>query len=206
MSRDKQRNARLLKVFSFGIFLGLVLCGAVAYFTPVTDVHRETSLVAVQPNGGVVEVFRIRIPEDRIMAGIADDAVRFPGNLKWPQELADAGVEAELFKIRNRDDAVIGVASRLVGAAVFDFGAGIESVEWVLNLPARGSLYFVMDPGLDAEGNRRGDLRAATREFAGQTGGVIERLVADDPSGGSYIELISASIGAAPEETPGGAE
>lgn len=196
----------MLKVFSFGLFLGLIVSGATAYFMPVSDVHRETSLVTVQPNGGVVEIFKIRIPEDRIMVGTANAEALLPGNLKWPVELAASGVEVELFKLRNRDDVVIGVASRIVGAAVFDFGAGVDSIEWVLNLPARGSLYYAMDATADAEGVRRGMLRAGTREFSDQTGGLYERFVADTSSGGNIFELVSATIGSASEEPAGGAQ
>ncbi|MBT8085543.1 MAG: hypothetical protein HKN35_12550 [Woeseia sp.] len=196
----------MLKVFSIGILLGLIASGATAFFMPVADLHRETSLLTVQPNGGVIEIFKIRIPEDRVMVGSTDAAANLPGTLRWPQDLTDAGVTAEIFKLRNDDGAVIGLASRMVGSAIYDFGAAADSVEWVLNLPSRGSLYFLMDADADAAGNRGGFLRAGTREFSYQKGTMIERVVDDASTGSAYIELTSLALGKATDDAAGVAQ
>ena len=55
---------RLFKTFVFGIILGLFGTGALAYFAPVIDIHRERSLIEVQPNGGNIEEYRINLPRD----------------------------------------------------------------------------------------------------------------------------------------------
>ncbi|MGB5246435.1 MAG: hypothetical protein WBM54_11695 [Woeseia sp.] len=179
----------MFKVFSFGIFLGLVLAGVAAYFVPVADLHRETSLTTVRPNGGITELFTIRIPEDRVMAGTSAATAKVPGNLKWPQELSDAGIELELFKLRNRDGVVVGVASRLAGGAALQDSAGSNSIEWVLNLPARGSLYFPMAVEPDNSGNRVGRLRGGSREFRGHTGTMQERFAESGAGGEIALEL-----------------
>lgn len=185
----------MFRIFSFGIFLGLALTGAAAYFVPVADLHREASLMTVRPNGGVLELFTVRIPDDRIMAGASVTAAQTPGNLKWPQELADAGVELELFKLRNRDGVVVGVASRLAaGRALQDLG-GENSVEWVLNLPARGSLYFPMSSVPDDNGFRVGALRGGSREFRDHSGSLLERFVTSDTEADGQIELQLTVVG-----------
>lgn len=179
----------MFKVFSFGIFLGLVLAGVAAYLVPVVDLERETSLASVRPNGGVTELLVVRIPDDRIMAGTAAAAAKFPGNLKWPPELSAAGIELELFKLRNRNGAVIGVASRLAGGRALEGSNGENSIEWVLNLPARGSLYFPMAAQADAAGVRSGVLRGGSREFGHHSGSVQERFIAAEAGAGGRIEL-----------------
>jgi hypothetical protein len=187
----------LFKVFSFGIFLGLAMAGAAAYLVPVADLHREASLMTVRPNGGVAELFTVRIPDDRIMVGTSATAAKVPGNIKWPQELADAGIEAELFKLRNRDGIVIGVASRLAGGQALANSGGQNSIEWVLNLPARGSLYFPMSGDVGANGFRNGVLRGGSREFGGHSGAMQERFIANEADSGGHIELQVTVVGPA---------
>ena len=71
-------------------------------------------------------------------------------------------------------------------------------IEWVLHLPARGSLYVAMQPDALEGGYRIGKLRAGTREFSALEGQVTERWVADTsglegaPAG--RIELIAAFV------------
>jgi hypothetical protein len=193
----------LFKVFSLGIFLGLALAGAAAYFVPVADLHREPSQMTVRPNGGVVELFTARIPDDRIMAGTSLATAKVPANIKWPQELSDAGIELELFKLRNRDGVVVGVASRLAGGQALQNSGGKNSIEWVLNLPARGSVYFPMSADADANGFRNGLLRGGSREFSRHTGSLLERFVADDTDTGGQIELQLTVVGPAQDAAGG---
>ncbi|HEX2140628.1 MAG TPA: hypothetical protein VHG33_13050, partial [Woeseiaceae bacterium] len=113
-----------------------------------------------------------------------------------PPPMPASGALAELFKIRDGHDVVVGVASRLAGG-----GAAGSVVEWTLHLPARGSLYATMEPDAD-EGQRSGSLRAGTREFAGLRGSVVEKhfAVREVASTGieidGRIELVTALIGA----------
>ena len=66
-----------------------------------------------------------------------------------------------MFKLRNENGVVIGAASRMYGKSE-QHGS---FVEWVLHLPARGSMYITMGPNPSSNGYREGTLRAGTREF-----------------------------------------
>lgn len=186
----------MLKTLIFGFLLGIVGTVAAAYYVPVVDQYRETSVIAVAPNGGNTESFRINIPTDRIMVGAPRQAEPLPPGLQWPADELFGGVRVELFKVRNSLDAVIGVASRMVAES----DSIEDSVEWVLHLPARGTFYVTM-PAQPVDGGRRiGSLRAGTREFGPMQGMVSERWVentdADDvdaPDG--YIELETTLVG-----------
>lgn len=186
----------MFKTLVFGFLLGIVGTVAAAYYVPVVDQYRESSIISVAPNGGNTESFRINIPTDRIMVGAPMQAEPLPPGLHWPtQELFD-GVRVELFKVRNVEDTVIGVASRMVADSV-----QIEdSVEWVLHLPARGTLYATM-PAQPADGDGRvGSLRAGTREFRPMQGAISERWVPntydDDPDApDGHIELVTSFVG-----------
>ena len=159
----------MLKTVIFGFLLGIVGTVAAAYYVPVVDQHRESSVISVAPNGGNMESFRINIPTDRIMVGAPRQAEPLPPGLNWPADELFDGVRVELFKLRNSADAVVGVASRMVA----DSDAIEDSVEWVLHLPAR--------------------------EFGAMQGKVSERWVPitnnddiDAPDG--YIELETALV------------
>ena len=110
-----------------------------------------------------------------------------------------ADVRAELFKIRNSKDAVVGVASRMAA----EEAAG-DIIEWVLHLPARGSVYVTMEPQPREGGFRVGALRAGTREFEPLRGSVTEQWVADtsgyEDAPAGRIELITAFVGREIEE------
>jgi hypothetical protein len=186
----------LLRTFIIGIVSGAILAAALLYLVPVVDQHREASLISVQPNGGNTESFHVNLPDDRILAGGAGKSL-VPATLEWPEVPVLGDAQAELFKIRNRDDVVVGVASRISGTGT----ASGTLVEWTLHLPARGTLYVNLQPQAGGGGLRTGTLRAGTREFASMTGSVNERLVGpvespDEESGlEGRIELVTALVG-----------
>jgi hypothetical protein len=189
-------QASMLKTVTLGFILGIVGTVAAAYYVPVVDQHRESSVIAVAPNGGNMESFRINIPTDRIMVGAPKQAEPLPPGLDWPADEFFDGVRVELFKLRNSANAVVGVASRMVA----DSDAIEDSVEWVLHLPARGTFYVAMPVQTADESRRVGTLRAGTREFSPMQGKVSERWVAitdnddiDAPDG--YIELETSFVG-----------
>lgn len=191
----------MFKTFNFGILLGILVTAGLLYLVPVVDQHREASLVSVLPNGGNSESFHVNLPEDRILVGMAglDDPV--PMSLKWPTNEIFENAQTELFKIRDRNDAVVGVASRITGSKQ----AAGTVIEWTLHLPARGSLYITMQPMPDGAGYRSGSMRAGTREFADMHGSIKERFIDDgaESVAGSgidgRIELVTALVGRAVE-------
>jgi hypothetical protein len=165
----------LIKSFLAGIILGIAACGTALYLMPVVDQHREVSMIIVNPNGRNAESFHVNVPMDRVMTGAPEQKVPFPADLEWPSDEQFSDIRAELFKIRNGKDKVVGVASRI--AAGGDDSDAI--IEWVLHLPARGSVYLSMRPETVNGGYRAGELLSGTREFASLQGQVSERWVAD---------------------------
>lgn len=164
----------LIKTFLIGIVAGIAVGAATVFFVQPVDQARERSIIDVTPNGGNNEVFHANIPDDRIVIGAADQATSVPRGLEWPDDELLANTRAELFKIRNTNDVVIGVASRIAASE-----ADEAIVEWTFHMPARGSGYVLMRPKGEDDPFRRGDLRSGTREFANFKGTVTERWVSD---------------------------
>jgi hypothetical protein len=198
-------GAVLIKIFFVGILLGIAAAAGALYALPVVDQAREVSITTVAPNGGNVEVFRINIPTDRVMMAPSGQATPVPSGLQWPDIEVLAGVRTEMFKIRNAHDVVIGVAIR--NAATNE---GQNGIDWVLHLPARGSVFVNMDAEPQEGGYRIGRFRAGSREFATLSGAMVERWVAStsDREGASagHIELQATYVGEpqplAPTEEP----
>ena len=189
----------MLKIFNLGIVLGIAAAAALVYLYPVVDQHREPSLITVQTNGGNLESFHIRLPGDRIMAGVTGSPESTPSALEWPEHDFLANMQTELFKVRNEKGVVIGAASRMSGSSE-QHGS---FVEWVVHLPARGSMFVTMAANPSADGYRKGKLRAGTREFLTLNGTVIERFVNEvgdsDFDNMGRIELVTALVGLADE-------
>lgn len=187
----------MLKTFIAGIVIGAATVAAALYLTPVVDVAREASVVSVTPNGGNSETFHVNLPADRVMIGAPGRREPLPNGLDWPEDPIFRSAQAEIFKLRNSRDAVVGIASRIT---VSDPAAG-EVLEWVLHLPARGSLYVTMSPSAASGGGRTGDMRAGTREFRDLVGSVRERWVPNASSSGNdngRIELATNYISTKP--------
>lgn len=183
----------LLKTFLIGIVLGLAAAAGVLYAVPVVDQVREASIVTVAPNGGNTEVFHVNIPMDRIMSGAPGQAT-VPPDLQWPADEALAGIRTELFKIRNARDAVVGVAVRAAAE-----NGGETVIDWVLHLPARGSVFVNMDVTPREGGFRIGEIRAGSQEFATLSGLMTEHWIvnesADEDAPAGRIELQATYVG-----------
>jgi len=190
----------MFKTFIAGILLGIVTVGAALYFVPAVNQFRERSLIVVHPNQCNTESFHVNVPMDRIMIGAAAQNNPLPVGLEWPSDELLADTRAELFKIRNGNEAVVGVASRIAASHV-DSG---DIVEWLLHLPARGSAYVTMQPTPADGGHRAGGLMAGTREFAALHGPVTERWVADtsgfEDAPAGRIEIVTAFVAREVEE------
>ena len=188
----------MFKTFYFGIFCGALAAAGLVWWVPAVDQHREPSHISVEANGGNREVFHINLPQDRVLAGTAG-VETVPAGLEWPSGGVLAGAQAEVFKIRDTRDVVVGVASRMAGSSA----ATGSVIEWTLHLPARGSLYASMQSSAGEGGFRSGSLRAGTREFADLRGRVLERHfeVSDGDSAGpevdARIEIVTALVSAA---------
>lgn len=185
---------RVIKTFLLGLVLGAVGAAALMWYVPAVDLHRERSHVTVQPNGGNVEEFRINLPRDRIMVGLPDPNSSIPAALEWPGYELLGDMQAELFKIRDRNDAVVGVGSRIASASE-ESGPFIE---WALHFPARGTMYVKLEMTPSEDGVRNGVLVTGTRDFAELTGGLREEFVAaaaDDEESQGRIRLNAMLVG-----------
>lgn len=162
----------------------------VLYAVPVVDQHREVSLVSVAPNGGNWEAFHINIPVDRVMTGAAGQNPGFPIGLKWPKDDVLANVSMEVFKVRNAKNVVVGVAARTVAKE-----NDADLIDWIIHLPARGSLFVGMEPESLEGGHRIGKLQAGSQEFDDLTGFVTASWVSDtsgdDDAPMGRIELLA---------------
>ncbi len=191
----------MFKTFVIGIFLGVLGAGAAVYLVPAVDLHRERSLIEVQANGGNIEEFSISLPRDRILLGSVDTRSAIPTGLEWPGGQQLDGLQAELFKVRNREDAIIGVASRMASATE-EKGS---FVEWTLHFPARGTVYARMQPSPTVDGFRNGRVRGGTRDFEHLTGTARERHVAmnnENSDSQGRIELQVALVAPLIDEEP----
>lgn len=179
----------MIKLFTFGVVLGLAASVGVLYAFPAVDLERESSIVSVQPNGGTRERFQVALPADRLMAGRGGRS-SYPTDMLWPETLASLPADVELFKVRDEQSRVVGIGSRLVvrGDAPY--------VEWALHLPARGTMYLNIDGRPAAEGGRRGTLRGGTREFLGRSGFAGERFLSAEgkDAGEGILELVTITI------------
>ena len=187
----------MIKTFFLGLILGIAGAASLVYFVQVVDLHRESSLISVRQNGGNSETFYINLPHDRIFAGkrTDDKSSVFPPGIRWPVEKELNGAASEIFKLRNSDDVVVGIAARVSNSRESS-GAFIQ---WVLHLPARGSMFLRMQLTPSAEGIRDGLLIAGTREFEVLNGGVSEYFNSD-VSNSEYevsgrLELVTALVG-----------
>ena len=165
------------------------------YSVEVVDLHRESSHISVQSGGGNLETFRIDLPRDRILVGLAGEENALPAELEWPNDALFGELQAEMFKVRDRYDVVVGVASRLASASE---PTG-PFIEWVLHLPARGTLYLLMDVVPAPEGHRNGRMIAGTRDFETLRGSAREQFITDVGSSDSAvearIELVTLLVG-----------
>lgn len=184
----------MFRTFIVGIVLGIAGLAAGLYLYPIVDQQREASIVYVAANGGNVESFHVNVPMDRIMAGASSQKKPLPAGMEWPPDELIKDVRVELFKIRNERDTVVGVAARTAAKDGSD-----DVIDWVLHLPARGSVYINMQPEALPGGYRQGELRAGSREFSELGGAMTERWVPnssgeeDAPAG--RIELLTTFVG-----------
>ncbi len=184
----------MFKTFLVGILLGIGAAAGALYAIPAVDQHREASIISVAPNGGNSESFHINIPNDRVMSGAAGTGGSVPAGLKWPSDGELANISTEMFKVRNARNTVIGVAARTVAK-----DSEPNVIDWLIHIPARGSLFVNMEAETRESGIRIGRFRGGSREFAPLTGFVSERWVADSsgdedaPLG--RIELMTRLVG-----------
>jgi hypothetical protein len=149
--------------FLIAIFLaGLATVILAARFLPLPDHERFRSHIEVLPNGGRTEGFIIRWPQDRI--SLTDDSVAtIPtgtvGAVVFEGAQTMTAV-AEVFRLRDIEENVIGIASRIAGRVT---GQRINSASvsnWMLMIPGRGTFFLAQEDSVDVSPVRQaGDTR-----------------------------------------------
>ncbi|MEL6868953.1 MAG: hypothetical protein AAFO81_04045 [Pseudomonadota bacterium] len=161
-------------IFFLSIIAGAAAAAALAWFAPFLEQERTRAQTMVQTNGGRMEQFEIRLATDVLssLPGIdrPDDGF-VPASADWYPELAPFRGVAEMFRLRNAQGVAIGIASRVRGLTSTD------DVEWILHLPARGTLAL---RGLSADVAEVGDIVTGTREFSALYGTWQARLDEDN--------------------------
>lgn len=163
----------VLKTFFLGVIIGVATVWSGFYFYQPIDVTREKSVVKLVPNGINEEVFRINVPRDVVLNDNPQNPT--PVNLDWSSAAFLGDTQVNLFKVRDVNGRVVGVASRIVNNDVSE-----ESVsEWLLHLPARGNLYVVMSGKRTSDGGYEGRIQEGTGDFEGRVGLLTERFLKD---------------------------
>lgn len=141
------------RLFVISFVAGLLAVGLAAALWPLPTHIRYRSLTTVSPDGGRQEDFVIRWPEDRIALG-GDERTNLPGaaavGAAVLEDSAGRRASAELFRLRDAEDNVIGIASRLAGAGGAISDRGRSASNWLLVIPSRGALFFAQSDVLDA--------------------------------------------------------
>lgn len=136
-----------------GFVLGLVVIAAAAALWPLPTEPRTRSLISVQPDGGRQEDFLIRWPEDRVRLtdGIPTDLppLAVPG-VQVLENTAGQRASAEVFRLRDAEDNVIGVAARLAGTGSAVADPGRATSNWLLVIPSRGAVMLAQSDAFDS--------------------------------------------------------
>jgi hypothetical protein len=160
--------------FLAGLLSGILGVLAAAHYWPWGEHLRLPSVTSVQPNGGRLEQFVIRLPADRV----GGQDVQAPLAERFRD--APAPLEVEHFKVRDSDGTVIGIAARHWAGG--DAGATV----WSVVLPARGGFVLVGDGGEGAGSVHLALERAGYRAGSAWSGDVSLRP-GPAPGGGARV-------------------
>ena len=138
------------RTFILSFLAGIVLTVACAALFPLPRHERFPSQIEVRTNGGRAEDFQIRWPQDRLSFDTEATAADSPVTeglvvLSDPQGPA----AAELFRLRDAQGNVIGLASRLTARMPGRGGRSRSVTNWSLLIPSRGALLLVQENGAD---------------------------------------------------------
>ncbi len=133
------------RLFVVAFVAGLLAVAVAATLWPLPRHVRYRSITSVPADGGRQEEFVIHWPEDRIArpgekgSGLPAAAAVGAAVL---EDSAGRRVSAELFRLRDAEDNVIGVAGRLAGTGGAIADPGRSATNWLLVIPSRGALFL----------------------------------------------------------------
>lgn len=122
---------------------------AAAAIFPLPVHERFPSRIEVLTNGGRSESFVIHWPGDRLpLTGELDGAeVNKADGVAVLAPRRRRPAATELFRLRDTEDRVIGIASRLTGRMPGRRGRERSASTWTLMIPSRGMLMLTQDNG-----------------------------------------------------------
>ena len=140
------------RLFGFAFIAGLLVTALFTTFWPLPHHLRYRSMITVPADGGRQEDFVIRWPEDRISrAGEKREDLPAAAAVGAAvlEDTAGHRASAELFRLRDSDDNVIGVAGRLAGTGGALADPGRSASNWLLVIPSRGALFLAQADARD---------------------------------------------------------
>lgn len=133
------------RLFIIAFVIGLLVVVVAATLWPAPQHLRYRSLISVAPDGGRQEDFVIRWPEDRI-ARPGEAHAELPAaavvGAAVLEDTAGRRVSAEVFRLRDTEDNVIGIAGRLAGTGGAIADPGRSASNWLIVIPSRGALFL----------------------------------------------------------------
>lgn len=139
----------MTRTFLFSFLAGAALILAAAAIFPLPAHERFPSRIEVLTNGGRSESFVIHWPEDRLqLTGELDGAALNQADgvaVLAPRRRPPAS--AEVFRLRDAEDRVIGIATRLTGRMPGRRGRERSASSWTLMIPSRGILMLTQNNG-----------------------------------------------------------
>ena len=140
------------RLFVLAFVAGLLAVALAATFWPLPQHLRYHAITSVPLDGGRQEEFVIHWPEDRI-ARPSERKAGLPATAAVGatviEDTAGHRVSAELFRLRDAEDNVIGVAGRLVGTGGAIADPGRSASNWLIVIPSRGALFLAQSDIFD---------------------------------------------------------
>lgn len=140
------------RLFIFAFVAGLLVVVLTTTLWPMPKHLRYRSLISVAPDGGRQEDFVIRWPEDRIPRPGEVRSEAYAAAAVGATALEDTAgrrVSAELFRLRDTEDNVIGVAGRLAGTGGAIADPGRSASNWLIVIPSRGAMFLTQTDAFD---------------------------------------------------------
>lgn len=141
----------VLRLFFATFLVGLALTAVVAGVWPLPEHPRIRSQIDVIQGGGRQEEFVIRWPQDRIALPAGQTVGEPTGTTGTTVFRARDGevASAELFRLRDVDGSVIGIASRMTARVTGQRVPTASASNWMLLIPSRGSLLLTQENSAD---------------------------------------------------------
>ncbi|MGI9292129.1 MAG: hypothetical protein ACR2QG_12745 [Gammaproteobacteria bacterium] len=179
----------VIRIFLATFVLGLLVTLLAARLYPLPDVKRMGTDAVALANGGREEIFEIRLPDDRLGSPRAAAVAPFP-EAAFSRNGRDQ-ILAELFRVRNKDGRIVGLASKLSGKVAYGSQLARDNVDWMLMIPGRGAL-LMSTQGMPADTEK-----SYPFDYLGldpvSSGRILEGTWEFDDLTGFYLEETEAS-------------